>query len=107
MFAWVRRLLLLCLVIYQPNVFAVTSGLVKRIFPTSDGAINFQLKNDACNAAYKYYKFDSSTVSGKNWYSLLLASAASGTEVKLRFVGDDVACDPSVNKEIIYLYVDY
>ena len=88
------------------NIFAAV-GEVKRIYPGGSGEIYFQIKNDTCNAAYKYYYFDGATIQGKNWYSLLLASASAGKAVAVTFVGDDAVCNPSVNKQIRYIYTDY
>jgi len=96
----------LMLTFISSNSFSAV-GEIKRIYPDSNGVVNFQLKGDSCNGPYKYYKFDGTTEAGKHWFSLLLASAATGRPVMVRVSSDIEDCDANINKEISYIYVDY
>ena len=81
---------------------ATITGQVERIFPSSNGVMNFRLKSDTCNTATEYYTYTADTAHGKIWTALLIAAAVAGEPVSVSVP----ACGAG-NKVISYLFQDF
>ncbi|WP_127995682.1 hypothetical protein [Piscinibacter defluvii] len=77
-----------------------------KIYPSSTGAIYFQLKSDSCNAGNAYYTIAADSSALKIWYAMLLTSAESGAAVTVA-LPQATACGTTDNKPINYLYRNY
>ena len=98
-----KRIILILLCLASANCLAAVTlnGQVKRLYPDS-GRIYFKIKNDQCEST-KYYYFELSIEIEKAWYSLLLAAANSGKNVKVSVP----ECALTESIKIRYIYQDF
>ncbi len=100
-----KKVLFVLLTLISSLVFAdpfTVTGQVKRIYPTSPERVHFRIDNDRCSSS-KYFYFDLNNETKKAWFSMLLAAATTGSEIKISIS----ECPEKDHVAIRYMYQDF
>ena len=77
------------------------AGLVKRIYPVSDGTVYFRLVG-ACKTV-TYFHFSTASQAGKNWYAMLLSASATARPVRISL---PQPCNDAEHQAVQYVFQD-